>query len=100
MAKKSMIARERDRVKLSNSRYESRQNLKEEIKKAPTFEKLQELVMKLNKRPRDESVTRVRRRCAQCGRPHGVLRKFRLCRLCLRKAIMNGDVPGARKSSW
>ncbi len=39
-------------------------------------------------------------RCGQCGRPHSVLRKFNLCRLCFRKLALNGQIPGIRKSSW
>lgn len=56
--------------------------------------------LKLNKRPRDESPIRIRDRCQSCSRPNGTYRKFRLCRMCLRKAVMRGDVPGMRKASW
>ena len=34
------------------------------------------------------------------GRSRGVYRKFGLGRNMLRKATMNGDVPGLRKASW
>lgn len=59
-----------------------------------------EAVLKLQKRRRDESPSRVRRRCRACGRPNGVYRKFGLCRVHLREAAMRGDVPGLRKASW
>lgn len=39
-------------------------------------------------------------RCGNCGRPHAVLRKFNLCRLCFRKFAYNGQIPGVRKASW
>ncbi len=39
-------------------------------------------------------------RCGKCGRPHSVLRKFGLCRLCFREMALNGQIPGIRKSSW
>lgn len=39
-------------------------------------------------------------RCQLCGRPHSVYRKFGLCRICLRKRALAGEVPGMRKSSW
>jgi small subunit ribosomal protein S14 len=39
-------------------------------------------------------------RCARCGRPHGVIRKFGLCRICLRELAYKGQIPGMTKSSW
>jgi len=43
---------------------------------------------------------RQRNRCRVCGRPRGYYRKFQLCRICLRKYALAGDVPGVTKSSW
>jgi small subunit ribosomal protein S14 len=56
--------------------------------------------MSLQKLPRDASPSRQRRRCQITGRPHGVYRKFGLCRNKLREAAMRGDVPGLVKASW
>ena len=39
-------------------------------------------------------------RCTRCGRPHGVIRKFGLCRICLREMAYKGEIPGMKKSSW
>ena len=39
-------------------------------------------------------------RCSSCGRPHGVIRKFGLCRICLRELAYKGQIPGMKKSSW
>lgn len=39
-------------------------------------------------------------RCSRCGRPHGVIRKFGLCRICLREMAYKGQIPGLKKSSW
>ena len=39
-------------------------------------------------------------RCKSCGRSRSVYRKFELCRICLRKYALSGDVPGMTKSSW
>ena len=39
-------------------------------------------------------------RCSHCGRARGYYRKFGLCRLCLRKHALRGEVPGVVKSSW
>ena len=39
-------------------------------------------------------------RCERCGRPHGVLRKFKLCRICFRELANQGKIPGVKKASW
>ncbi len=39
-------------------------------------------------------------RCARCGRPRAVYRRFGLCRLCFREMAHNGEIPGITKSSW
>jgi small subunit ribosomal protein S14 len=43
---------------------------------------------------------RVRNRCKVCGRSRAYYRKFELCRICLRKYALQGDIPGVTKSSW
>jgi large subunit ribosomal protein L5 len=65
-----------------------------------SYEEKMEAVVKLQKLPRDSSESRQRNRCAITGRPRGVYAKFGLARNMLRKATMNGDVPGLRKASW
>jgi small subunit ribosomal protein S14 len=39
-------------------------------------------------------------RCQRCGRPRAVLRKFGLCRICVRELAHAGELPGVTKSSW
>ncbi|HCC07392.1 MAG TPA: type Z 30S ribosomal protein S14 [Clostridiales bacterium] len=39
-------------------------------------------------------------RCNICGRPHAVLRKFGICRICFRDLAYKGEIPGVRKASW
>ncbi|WP_420445432.1 type Z 30S ribosomal protein S14 [Candidatus Poriferisodalis sp.] len=39
-------------------------------------------------------------RCRVCGRPRSVYRKFGLCRVCLRRMVHAGEVPGVTKASW
>ncbi len=39
-------------------------------------------------------------RCERCGRPHAVLRKFKLCRICFRELALEGEIPGVKKASW
>jgi len=39
-------------------------------------------------------------RCPLCGRPRAYYRKFDMCRICLRKLSLQGELPGVIKSSW
>jgi small subunit ribosomal protein S14 len=101
MAKKSMIAREKKRTQIVARYAVRRAALKATLVngKASDDEKW-EAQVQLQKLPRDASPVRQRRRCEITGRPHGVYRKFGLCRNKLREAAMRGDVPGLVKSSW
>ena len=101
MAKKSMIAREHKRTKMVAKFAQKRAELKAIINgvDASDEEKWDALIA-LQKLPRDASPVRQRRRCQITGRPHGVYRKFGLCRNKLREAAMRGDVPGLVKASW
>ncbi|MCK9446822.1 type Z 30S ribosomal protein S14 [bacterium] len=44
--------------------------------------------------------SRIVRRCFKCGRKHGYIRKFGLCRICFREMANKGELPGVTKSSW
>lgn len=39
-------------------------------------------------------------RCQRCGRPHSVLKKYGICRICFRELAYKGQIPGVKKSSW
>jgi small subunit ribosomal protein S14 len=39
-------------------------------------------------------------RCERCGRPHSVIQKFKLCRICIRELAYKGQIPGMKKASW
>ena len=39
-------------------------------------------------------------RCKRCGRPHAVMSKFGICRICFRELAYKGQIPGVKKSSW
>lgn len=47
-----------------------------------------------------EYPTRIYNRCNLCGRRHGFIRFFGVCRICFRELASNGDIPGVTKSSW
>ena len=101
MAKKSMIARDKKRSELAEKYAAKRAELKAIISNHESSEdEVWEASIKLQKLPRDASPSRQQRRCQITGRPHGVYRKFGLCRNKLREAAMRGDVPGLVKASW
>ncbi|MBK14451.1 MAG: 30S ribosomal protein S14 [Porticoccaceae bacterium] len=101
MAKVAMIEREKKRARTVAKFSEKRRNLKAIISDMTLADKERwEAQIKLQKLPRDSSPTRGQNRCRITGRPHGVYRKFGLCRNKLREAAMRGEVPGLVKSSW
>lgn len=56
------------------------------------------LIEKNHRKPKFS--TRAYTRCECCGRPHAILRKFKVCRLCFRDLAYNAKIPGVRKASW
>ena len=56
------------------------------------------MIMKANK-PQKFKV-REYTRCKRCGRPHAVLKKYGICRICFRELAYKGQIPGVTKSSW
>ena len=59
-----------------------------------------EAMLELSSRKRNESICRQKSRCPQCGRIQSVIRKFGMCRCCVRKYFHLGYLPGLVKSSW
>jgi small subunit ribosomal protein S14 len=56
------------------------------------------LVIKQKQKPKFSS--RSYNRCSICGRAHGYVRFFGLCRICLREKAHVGQLPGVKKASW
>lgn len=56
------------------------------------------LIAKAKRKPKFK--VRGYNRCRVCGRPHGYLRKFGLCRICFRELALKGEIPGIVKASW
>ena len=56
------------------------------------------MVVKANQKPKFK--VREYTRCQRCGRPHAVMRKFGVCRICFRELAYKGQIPGVKKSSW
>lgn len=44
--------------------------------------------------------SRIVRRCWRCGRKHGYMRDFELCRICFRELANRGEISGVKKASW
>ncbi len=56
------------------------------------------LIIKAKRTPKFS--TRKINRCWRCGRNHGYMRDFGLCRICFRELANNTDLPGITKASW
>ncbi|PYE48127.1 30S ribosomal protein S14 [Deinococcus yavapaiensis] len=89
MAKKSKIAKQKQREKL----VEKYATKRAALKAAGDYAGLAEL-------PRDASPTRLRNRCELTGRPRGYYRFFGVSRIVLREKAHKGELPGVRKASW
>jgi small subunit ribosomal protein S14 len=100
MAKKSMIEREKKRIKLTNKYAEKRKNLLTEYRNTRDFNLKLEIHCKLQKLPRNSAKVRIRNRCWKTGRPRGYYRDFGLSRHVLREMAHQCLLPGVKKSSW
>jgi len=100
MAKKSMIEREKKRIKLHKKYAFKRASLLKLYQNEGNFNLKIELHSKLQKLPRNSSKTRIRNRCWKTGRPRGVFRDFGLSRHVVREMAHECLLPGVTKSSW
>jgi len=102
MARKSILERELKRAQVCNRFKAKRSALLKEMQAAYARNEIPEerVLAAFQKLPRDASPVRQCKRCQLCGRVHGVLAMFRLCRICFRKEGMQGNIPGLLKASW
>ena len=101
MATKAWIAKQRKREKLVKNNWDQRQDLKAMVVDLnKTIEERLTAVDKLNKMSRNTSRVRLRNRCQFTGRSRGVLRKFKMSRICFRDMANQGLIPGVFKASW
>ena len=56
------------------------------------------VIARARKKPKFSS--RAVNRCFKCGRKHGYMRDFGICRICFREMASAGMIPGVKKSSW
>lgn len=101
MAKKSMVERQKRRLR-TVQRYAAKRAELRKIIRSPisTDDEREAAQLKLQALPRDASPVRLRNRCSISGRPQGYYRKFGLARNKLREATMRGEIPGLSKASW
>jgi len=100
MAKKSMIEREKKRIKLNNKYTVKRNNLLKQYRETKDFKLRLEIHSKIQKLPRNSAKIRIRNRCWKTGRPRGFYRDFGLSRHVLREMAHTCLLPGVTKSSW
>jgi small subunit ribosomal protein S14 len=100
MAKKSMIEREKKRIKLNNKYQTKRQNLLKQYQTTEDFNLKLEIHSKIQRLPRNSAKIRIRNRCWKTGRPRGYYRDFGVSRHVLREMAHQCLLPGVTKSSW
>jgi small subunit ribosomal protein S14 len=100
MAKKSMIERDKKRIKLEKKYALKRFNLLEKYNNEKSFKLKLEIHSKIQKLPRNSAKTRIRNRCWKTGRPRGFFRDFGLSRHVFREMAHQCLLPGVTKSSW
>ena len=100
MAKKSMVEREKKRIRLHKKYALKRSSLLKNYQNEENFNLKLELHSKLQKLPRNSAKTRIRNRCWKTGRPRGYFRDFGLSRNVIREMAHQCLLPGVTKSSW
>ena len=100
MAKKSMIEREKKRIRLNKKYSLKRSTLLQEYHSEKNFNLKLEIHAKLQKLPRNSSKIRIRNRCWKTGRPRGIFRDFGISRHVFREMAHQCFLPGITKSSW
>lgn len=101
MARKAMIAKEKQKAEVAE-RYRHKRNELRKILKSQTAtqEEKWEARQAMNRLPRRSIGVRVVNRCQVTGRPRGYLRKFQMSRIVFRELANRGMIPGVTKSSW
>lgn len=101
MAKKSVIERNKKRIRLYNKYRFIREELKKQVRnESLSLEKRLEAQKKLSELPRNSSRTRIRNRCHVTGRGRGYLGFFGISRIVFREYASFGLLPGVKKASW
>ena len=100
MAKKSMIEREKKRVRETNKYSSKRKLLLEQFRSANDYDLKLKIHFEIQKLPRNSAKVRIRKRCWKTGRSRGYYQDFGLSRHVLREMAHQCLLPGVTKSSW
>ena len=100
MSKKSMVEREKKRIRLQKKYSLKRKKLLKKYKIANSFDLKITIHAELQKLPKNSSKTRLRNRCSKTGRPRAIFQDFGLSRHVFREMAHNCFLPGVTKSSW
>ncbi len=95
MAKESMKAKERKKIKMAAKFADKRAELR---KASATGD--WDAMMALQKLPKNSMKIRVHNRCGLTGRPRGYMRQFGISRVTFREMALSGKIPGITKASW
>lgn len=95
MAKESMKAKQRKKIKMA-AKYAEKRNA---LRKAQS-EGDWDAMMALQRLPKNSMPIRVHNRCGLTGRPRGYMRQFGISRVTFREMALSGKIPGITKSSW
>lgn len=104
MAKESMKARERKRIKMAARYADKRAELTKILKSTDQSDEMADAkwdaMIALQKLPANSAKVRVHNRCGLTGRPRGYMRQFGISRVTFREMALNGKIPGVKKASW
>ncbi len=101
MSKKSVVERNKKRLRLVKKFQEKRLELKKQVSNTNlSLGERMTAQAELTKLPKNSSSVRIRNRCSQTGRPRGFLGFFGVSRIVFRELASSGILPGVKKASW
>lgn len=101
MSKKSVVERNKKRLRLVKKFQEKRLELKKQVSNTNlSLDDRMAAQAELTKLPKNSSSVRIRNRCSQTGRPRGFLGFFGVSRIVFRELASSGILPGVKKASW
>ena len=95
MAKESMKAKQRKKIKMAAKYADKRAELRKAANEGDW-----DAMMALQRLPKNSMKVRVHNRCQLTGRPKGYIRQFGISRVTFREMALNGKIPGVTKASW
>lgn len=95
MAKESMKAKQRKKIRMAAKYADKRAELRKAANSGDW-----DAMMALQKLPKNSMQIRVHNRCGLTGRPRGYMRQFGISRVTFREMALAGKIPGVTKASW